>query len=160
MRAVLLRRSNSSLRPLSLIPPPRRRDRATQVRRVCALPGRRRTAASRSALMNALRRPLLSIGSVICQKFFTNFLKEAGDPTDPVERMLLESFALAHHCAGNWSTQADRAPRQFAAFGRRTPSAIWCHSVRRWIKTAAVSQRRSIKRMARGPSESRWVEMT
>jgi hypothetical protein len=46
--------------------------------------------------MNALRRPLLSIGSVICQNFFANYLNEAGDPSDPVERMLLESFALTH----------------------------------------------------------------
>ena len=43
----------------------------------------------------------------MCQKFFRNFLNEAGDPSDSVERMLLESFALAHDCAGNWLRQAD-----------------------------------------------------
>ena len=55
----------------------------------------------------------------ICQKFFTNFLKEAGDSSDPVERMLLESFALAHHCAGNWSTctATARTTADAVAFG-------------------------------------------
>ena len=42
----------------------------------------------------------------ICQKYIGDLLKAAGDPQDPVERLVLESVALAHHCAGNWSMRA------------------------------------------------------
>jgi hypothetical protein len=38
--------------------------------------------------------------------FLEDFLKEAGSPTDPVERMLLEQLALAHHVVGRLHVQA------------------------------------------------------
>jgi hypothetical protein len=42
----------------------------------------------------------------ICRKYIGNFLEEAGAPKDPIERLMLESTALAHHCAGNWTVRA------------------------------------------------------
>ena len=86
-----------------------------------------------------------------CQKFFANFLNEAGDPSDPVERMLLESFALAHHFAGNWSTQADRADRTSPTIRCFRPPKACCFLVlfdAEVDPNVAVSQRRSIPRMA------------
>lgn len=49
-----------------------------------------------SSMARWLLAQVVHQGSVICQNFFTNVLSGAGDPSVPVERILLESSALAH----------------------------------------------------------------
>ena len=53
-----------------------------------------------------LKQLLQGADAEVCQKYIGNFLQEAGAPKDPVERLMLESTALTHHCAGNWTVRA------------------------------------------------------
>lgn len=50
-----------------------------------------------------------------CATYLDNFLEEAGAPTDPVERMLLEQIAIAHHGIGRLHTEAASATTPEAA---------------------------------------------
>ena len=43
------------------------------------------------------------------KSYLDDFLHEAGDPTDPIERMLLEQMALAHHRLAHLHTRAHAA---------------------------------------------------
>jgi len=38
--------------------------------------------------------------------YMHDFLNENGDPTDPIERMMLEQLAIAHHAIGNFHVRA------------------------------------------------------
>jgi hypothetical protein len=53
------------------------------------------------------------------RSYVEKWIQDAGDPTDPVERVMLESLLLTHHCAGQWATKASMAtdPTIQAAFG-------------------------------------------
>jgi hypothetical protein len=58
--------------------------------------------------------------------YVTQLLKDAGDPTDPVERMMIEQIALAHHNIGQLyvraavATNADQVQVYYAAAARLT----------------------------------------
>jgi hypothetical protein len=43
------------------------------------------------------------------QRYLENLLHEAGDPSDPIQRMLIEQAALAHFCIGRLQGYAARA---------------------------------------------------
>jgi len=49
------------------------------------------------------------IGPEAYKTYVVQLLKEAGDPSDPVERMLVEQLALAHHNVGRLHIEAARA---------------------------------------------------
>ena len=62
-------------------------------------------------LPNALTRMIgeRSLGTLGSKAYFNTVLGEAGDPADPVERMMVEQLLLAHHRLAHLYTQADLA---------------------------------------------------
>ena len=51
------------------------------------------------------------IGAAAFKVYQDGLLREAGSPSDPIERMLIEQFTLAHHRVGQLHAQAENAKR-------------------------------------------------
>lgn len=49
------------------------------------------------------------VGAAGYRLFLDGLLRDAGNPTDPVERMLIEQLAMAHHRIGQLHAQAEQA---------------------------------------------------
>ena len=49
------------------------------------------------------------LGPNTYQSYFEELLKECGQPTDPIERMMIEQVALAHHNVGRLLARAGHA---------------------------------------------------
>ena len=59
------------------------------------------TAASLSSVIGSQ-----TVGATAARLYLSSFLRDAGNPSDPVERLLLEQFVLAHHRLARLHVQA------------------------------------------------------
>jgi hypothetical protein len=66
-----------------------------------------------TAVKNAIRRTETEILGY--DRYVTDLLQEAGNPSDPVERMLVEQLVLAHHKIGSLHAEAAGAKGTAAA---------------------------------------------